>query len=169
MWITLEDWQCRQLDRLAKVDKDRVEAMLNTLWASYPGLLAELAIGAVDQETLSIDRCAAVLGIDVEEVESHLIAFRRQASTQAQDVVRCSKGSNGALIAEGQVAVWEIVREYRKLGSVERLRDSFPALSEPQLAAAFDYAQANPAEIEDKIDAYERVLARKRSEYPFAG
>ena len=169
MWITLEDWQCRQLELLSKADAERVETMLNTLWASYPGLLEELAIGAVDQEALSLARCAEILGIGVDDVEARLIAFRRLAVPLDRAVVGAGPGAKGACVSGGQVAVWEIVREYRKLGSLERVRESFPTLSECELAAALEYAMANPAEIQDRIDAFETVLARKRSEYPFAG
>jgi uncharacterized protein (DUF433 family) len=167
MWVRLEPWQLRQLDRLQQAQPERAESILNTLWAACPNLLGELAIAAVDQESLSIDACADLLGITSDEVEMRLIAWRRHNVTVEQAVVSDEHCRNGARLIEGQVAVWEVVREYRKLGSVERLKESFPALSEGELAAALIYAEAHPAEIESKICQYEAMLARKRSEYPF--
>jgi uncharacterized protein (DUF433 family) len=166
MWIRYESWQVRQLERLAQLDPERAETVLNTLWAACPSLLGELAISAVDQEALSVSACADLLGITADEVERRLIVFRKHAITVDRAVV--SDGQcNGAHLAECHVAVWEVIREYRKLGSVERMRESFPSLSEGELAAAFIYAEEHPAEIEDKISQYENLLARKRSEYPY--
>ena len=166
MWIRLESWQTQQIERLAHLDPERAETLMNTLWAACPGLLGELAISAVDQETLSVDACSDLLGISTEEVEKRLIAFRRHAVTVERAVVQ--EGScNGASLVEGKVAIWEIVREYRKLGSVERLRESFPSLSEGELAAAFIYADEHPSEIEGKICQYEDMLSQKRAKYPY--
>lgn len=166
MWTQFESWQCRQLERLAQQDPDRAESALNTLWAMCPGLLEELAVSAVDQEELSIADCAGLLGIAREDVERRLAGFRSRMADPELAVASIGS-SNGAKTTGGQVAVWEIIREYRKLGSVERLRESFPSLSEGELAGAFHYADQNKSEIEAKISAYETVLARKRSEYPF--
>jgi len=159
----MEPWQLRQLERLAQFDPERVETVLNTVWHSYPGLLNELAILAVDQEALSVERCAELCGVDASEVEARLIAFRRRDS-RADVVVE----GNIARLRDGQVAVWEIVREFRKLGSVERLAETFPTLTHGQLAAAIKYAESHPEEVEDQIQRYERVLEKRRAEYPFA-
>lgn len=166
MWIRFEGWQSSQLERLAKLDPERAEAVLNTLWAVCPGLLEEMAISAVDQETLSVAACAELLGLESEEVDQRLVAFRKHTLNLERAVVR-SGCTNGAKLAGGQVAVWEIIREFRKLGSVDRLRESFPSLSEAELSSAFLYADDHKSEIEEKIVAYENMLARKRSEYPF--
>jgi uncharacterized protein (DUF433 family) len=66
------------------------------------------------------------------------------------------------------VAVWEIVREYRKIGSVERLERSFPSLTRGELAAALKYAEHNPEEIENRILRYEDVRHRRLLQYPYA-
>jgi uncharacterized protein (DUF433 family) len=168
MWANIEDWQLSQLLRLAANDPERVEAMLNTLWRSYPNLFGDLAIMAVDKEQISIDACADLLGVSPEVVEDRLKLLRRQASPVALAVVQDDSYNHVARLADYGIAVWEVVREFRKLGSVERLREVFPAVPEGQLAAALRYAQANPAEIELLIENYESMLARRRDEYPFA-
>lgn len=154
--------------RMSQLDRERVETILNTLWHSYPNLLGDLAIAAVDQEQLSIDACAKLIGAPVDEVERRLLEFRQNGAKFDYDwAVVLDEESNVAKLADSQVAVWEIVREFRKLGSVDRLTEAFPSLPRPELAAALIYAEQNPAEIESQISRYEAMLAKKRSEYPF--
>lgn len=168
MWTTFETWQLAQLQRLAETDPERVETILNTVWNSYPGLLPDLAIAAVDQEQLSVDSCARLTGEDTSKVEDQLLEFRQKNAKFAYDLaVVVDSKSCVAKLAESQVSVWEIVREYRKLGSVERLTESFPSLPKAELAAALVYADQNPGEIEEQISKYEEILHKKRAEYPF--
>ena len=168
MWTKFEPWQLAQLQRLGQLDPERVETILNTLWHSYPGLLGDLAIAAVDQEQLSLEACASLLEITVEDVESRLIEFRQKSARFDYDwAVVMDGNSSVARLADSQVAVWEIVREFRKLGSVERLTESFPSLPKSELAAALVYAEQNPGEIEGQILRYEEMIEKKRSEYPF--
>jgi uncharacterized protein (DUF433 family) len=142
--------------------------MLNTLWNSYPGLLDELAIAAVDQEQLSVDDCAKLLGKDVQAVEQRLVEFRQGHSAVVSELaVVIGENSSIAKLADSHVAVWEVIREYRKLGSVERLTEAFPSLPKSDLAAALVYADQNPAEIEEQMSKYEEILQKKRVEYPF--
>ncbi len=166
MWHVLEPWQFTQLKRLATFDPERVETTMNTIWNAYPGLFEEVCVSAVDQEQLTVARCAEILGIAESRVEEHLHDFRSRPPQPAAAVVRDERAV--ARLAEGHVAVWEIVREYRKLGSVERLVDSFTSLSRGELAAALKYAEQNPREIEEQIARYEELLAKRRAEYPFA-
>ena len=166
MYHVLEPWQFTQLRRLASFDPERIETALNTLWNSYPGLFEEACVSAVDQEQLTVARCAEILNLDEGRVEELLHAFRSRPPQPATAVVRDERAV--ARLAEGNVAVWEIVREYRKLGSVEKLVNSFASLSRGELAAALKYAEQNPAEIEGHIARYEELLAKRRAEYPFA-
>jgi uncharacterized protein (DUF433 family) len=166
MWNVLEPWQLRQLSRMAAQDPERVEEMLNTLWASYPGLFKELALAALDQGEIERDRCADLLMEAEEQVERDLETYRRRPAVSDFAVVQ--DDARVARLAEGRVAVWEIVREFRKLGSVERLVDAFPALTRGELAAALSYAEKHPQEIEDQICRYEAALRQRRAEYPFA-
>jgi uncharacterized protein (DUF433 family) len=189
MWTTYEHWQLIQLRRLSKIDPERVETMLNTLWNSYPGLLTDLSIAAVDQEQLSVDACAKLLNIPTSEVDQRLLEFRNRSVQKdcdwavVVDEGSCAKLADSriedcdwavvvdegscAKLADSRIAVWEIVREYRKLGSVERLTEAFPSLPKSELAAALVYAEQNPGEIESQISRYEEMLQKKRAEYPF--
>jgi uncharacterized protein (DUF433 family) len=167
MWATLEPWQLPQLQRLAAIDPERAELILNTLWNSFPGLFAELAVSAVDQEMLSVDACAEKLDRPTDEVASELETYRA-CSINISHAVVIDGSKHVARLAECQVAVWEVVREYRKLGSVARLREAFPAIPEIELAAALRYAEAHPEEIEKQISGYEDMVAKRRAEYPFS-
>ncbi|MCC7229561.1 MAG: hypothetical protein IT203_04140 [Fimbriimonadaceae bacterium] len=168
MWTIYESWQLSQLQRLAVGDSERVETILNTLWHSYPGLLGELAIAAVDQEQLSVDDCARLLNLDVADIEAKLLEFRQKGIKDSYEWAVVIDSSNPvAKLADGQIAVWEVVREFRKLGSVERLTEAFPSLPKSELAAALIYAEQNPAEIESQISLYEEMIHKKRAEYPF--
>ncbi len=165
MWRVIEPWQLQQLQRMASLDPERVETVLNTLWNSYPGLFEELAVSAVDHEALTLDECAERIGTDSAEVGRQLFAFRTTCVREDRLVVL---DGTVARLSEGQVAVWEVVREYRKLGSVERLAAAFPSLTQRELAAALKYAEANPEEIEAQITRYEEAVGKRRAEYPFA-
>lgn len=167
MWSKVETWQFRQLERLASADPDRAETILNTVWRSFPGLLGELAIGAVDQEELTVQACAELLDMSEEDVEQRLHAYRRRSQRFDYAVVH-DRDTHIARLADGKIAVWEIIREFRKLGSVDRLRQAFPGVSEADLASAFRYAEAHAKEIEQLIEDYESRLAKMRAEYPFA-
>jgi uncharacterized protein (DUF433 family) len=160
MWARLEKWQFDQLVRLSAQDFERAETLLNTLWNAYPGLYAELTIRAVDQEQLTVDEAAARLDVSIEEIEASLVQFRR--SIPIEGAVVCEGEKLVARLVQGQLPVWEVVREYRKVGSVEKLKVSFPSLSESELAAALRYAQSNSTEIEAQIADYERYLEMRR-------
>lgn len=165
MWRLLEPWQLQQLQRLSTLDPERVETMLNTLWASYPGLFEELAISAVDAEELGVDACSERIRIAPDLVESEVVAFRNRPE-RMQMMVEHEAGV--ARLAGSRIPVWEVVREFRKLGSVERLTEAFRSLSRLELAAALKYAEGHPEEIENQIVRYENILGRRRTEYPFA-
>lgn len=169
MWAKFEPWQLQQLQRLAKLDIERVESLLNTLFLQYPSLYSDLAIAAVDQEQMTVAECADRLGMSEEVIEERRADWRRRMLTTTDTAVVVHEGSKSvARLAEGHLSVWEVVREYRKVGTLEALRASFPGVSEVELASALRYAQEHPEEIEEQIQAYERMLAIRRSEYPFA-
>jgi uncharacterized protein (DUF433 family) len=167
MWTVFEPWQLGQLQRLSALDPERVESILNTLWNSYPGLMADLAVAAVDQEQLSVDRCAELLHTSSEDIEARLVCFR-QRNVRAERLAIVEDERSEATLAVGGIKVWEVVRAYRRLGSVERLVEAFPAIPTTELAAALTYADKNSAEIEAQISKYEEVLKKRRAEYPFA-
>lgn len=168
MWNVLEPWQIQALQRLATLEPDRLETILNTLWQSYPGLFEELAVMAAERDALSSTRCAEVLGIPVEEVQGRIAALN-QREDLAERLVVMDDEKHVAKFEEAQVTVWEIVRTYRRLGSVERLEGAFPSLTRGQIAAALKYAQAHPEEIEAQIARYEETTTRRQPDFRLAG
>lgn len=164
MWAKYDAWQLRQLERLAATDIDRTEHALNTLWNAVPGLLERLTIGAAANGDIDVDTAAAVLEWDAVDVQ-RAINLRAERPTHA---VVLQDARSVAKVSQGQVTVWEIVREFRKVGSVERLEGAFPGIEKFELASALRYAEQNPQEIQLAIDAFEAVLARRRAEYPFS-
>jgi len=171
MWKVFEPWQLSGISRLSKIDQERVETILNTIWNSYPGLFESLAIAAVDKEELTIDAFSKLLSVSHEEVEAKLVEFRtahgfRQEST-SRAVVDVEVNAVAKLDSSA-IAVWEVVREFRKLGSLERLCDAFPGIPNFDIASALKYAEQHPTEIEAQIDRYENLLTRRRTDYPFA-
>lgn len=171
MWKLYEPWQVAMLSRLGTVDSERLESYLNTLWEQFPNLYESIAIGAVDQEELTLTHCAECLGITAEEVEGKLRDFRQSDRFRQQPIARAVvavQQDSPAKLVHGQIAVWEVVREYRKLGSLERLTEAFPGIRPFEIAEAMKYAEQNPKEIATQIELYETMLARRRAEYPFS-
>jgi uncharacterized protein (DUF433 family) len=155
------------LQRLSTHDLEQTESILNTLWAQYPGLYDQMALSALDQRRLSVEDCAKRLGLAEEECVERLKLYRQSVPSEAPvDVIQ--EPGQATRVASGTVAVWEIVREFRKIGSLEALVESFPSLTTGELAAAIAYARQHPDEIEDMINRYEEALARRRNAYPFA-
>jgi uncharacterized protein (DUF433 family) len=166
MWTSVEPWQLTQLQRLAILDPERVESLLNHLYNVQPTLLLDLAISAVDQEEMSVCQCAQMTGLNEDQVESQLYAHRNR-SVRAEAVVSFDGERHIARLAKGGVAVWEVVRAFRQRGSINGLVEAFPSVSMNELLAALAYAEKNAEEIEDQISTYEAVRQRKQAEYPF--
>lgn len=160
-------WALCQMERMSRYDSERIHAILSSLFERDNDLLIDLVIGAVDQEMLSIHEASRITELEHYEIERRLFEFRNAVAFGEVNIVRESKAGI-AKIAERNIAVWEIVREFRKVGSVDRLRGSFPDLTKKELAVALRYAEAHSTEIEQQIDQYEAVIERRRSEYPFS-
>ena len=79
-----------------------------------------------------------------------------------------TKDSQGvAHIAGSPVAVWEIVRVFRRVSSVENLKAAYIGLSERELRTALAYAGKYPDEIGQQIELYEDSR-RAREAYGFS-
>ncbi len=165
MWTSVENWQLNQLQRLAVLDPERVETLLNHLFNVQPTLLVDLAISAVDQEELSVCQCADLTGLAEEQVEEQLLTHRNRGM-RAEAAVYVDADRHVARLVRDGVAVWEVVRVYRQRGSIAGLVDAFPGTGASELIAALAYAEKNPEEIEDQIARYEEVRQRKQNEYP---
>lgn len=164
---TLETWQITQLERLAKLKPKVTEQALSELWEARPDLFEQVTLGALDQGDVTVERSAELLGVTEEEVLERLGAFRKGTTIHDCAVVHDATNGKIARLADSQVAIWEIVREFRKLGSLEKLLEHYPSLTRGELETAVRYAQSHPEEIERQISQYETLLDKKRAEYPF--
>lgn len=162
----LSQWTLCELCRIAETDHQRVDRIVEALWAAHPRLLSELAIAAVDHGEITAEDAAHALSVSPEEVTSRVETFRKDARPKAPIVE--DDGAGIARLAEGHVPVWEVVREYRKTHDLESLATAFPALTNTELEAAVIYGNEHPDEIDNLITTYENMQDRKRAEYPFA-
>lgn len=166
MSARLESWQLAQLQRMANGEPERVEQVLNTLWSNYPGLFEELAIAAIDQEMLTVDEGTKLLSFNEAEIEARLLEYRQRSKNYETAVIH-DELRKAACLEQG-IPVWEVVLEFRKLGSVDMLKASFPSLTEGDLTSALKYAETHSEEIEHCISDYELIRARRKAEYPFS-
>lgn len=160
-------WIVDQLRRMAKTQPERFEGLVLALRQTMPAEYEELALMALDEGSLTNTTCAAVLCIGEDELDVRLEGFRNNNEDLPDGLIEVD--SHGvARVVETQVSVWEIVRVFRRAGSVAALKETYNALSERELRAALAYAGNNPDEIGENIRQYEAVVQRTREAYPFA-
>ena len=146
---------------------ERVEEAMHRLFELDPGLRNDLVIGAVDQEMITVQQAAEYTGMSSEEIDRRLVDFRMLMAQRDVKIEKLHDKAVARVVGAG-ISVWEIVRESRRVGDFERLRETFPALTQNELNLALSYGREHAAEIDDEIRRYEQVLARRRTEYPFA-
>lgn len=168
MTTTLGHWILPQLERLARSHPERLDDLLESLRATHPDLFDELHLMAIEHGQLSRAEVASKLGADPSSVEARLQAYRDAMtfSTESQVIEKDRHGV--ARIADKQITVWEIVREYRRTDEVDAMRSAFPGLTEGEIRAALIYAGRNPDEIGAQIRLYDELLERNKAAYPFA-
>ncbi len=168
MNAALGHWLLPQIERLARTQPGKVEALLDAVRHSLPEFHSELVMMALEHGDLDESQAAAALETDPVSLALRLEAYRKAVAEGASmDSVEID--ANGVARIEGKhVTVWEVVREYRRTGSVSAMRGAFPGLSEAELRSALHYAGRNPDEIGAQIRAYEEIIARSRAAYPFA-
>lgn len=164
METTHNPW-LEQLQLLLRTCPDRVERALTKLWEADPDLHRDLAVGAVDHGRISPEDGAACLGVEAGELERLLDEYRRN---QRESTGVVEKRGGTAFISGTQVAVWEVVRAYRRFGNLDLVLEGFPILSPAAVQAALRYAESHHEEVETAIAGYEQRVARRRNEYPFA-
>ena len=140
------EWQVSELAKLAETDRQRAERALNALWLAMPGLFEDLARAA---------------GVPYEAEDGPNAVCPTFALVEAS-------GSSVARLTESRIAVWEIVRAYRRTGSIEQLIAAFPSVDRDELEAALDYGLQNEPEIELLINRYESMIEQRRAQYPYA-
>jgi len=160
-----QNWFIEQVNRFVKTQPESCLQIESAINQGNPALFQQLVIGAVDQEMLSVSEAAEKTGLASEEIMQRLQAFRKHDAPSEALIEVDSTRSAARLVGSG-VCVWEVVREYRRIGKVEKMKEVFPDLSNAELHTALAYAEKNPHDIERDIVAYEAVVQRRRTEYP---
>ncbi|MBI1334593.1 MAG: hypothetical protein GC165_17120 [Armatimonadetes bacterium] len=150
-----EPWQLDQLGRIGEVHPARLEELLQALWNRYPFLYEELAIGAVERGTLSLDEAAVQLGISSDLLQEKVTHYKSTGDH------RITVNGGVARLASSHVAVWEVYRDFEKSGNLDHLMSTFPGIPISELKAALRYAEAHPEEIRELIDRYESTYRNR--------
>ena len=150
MSFQADDWLPYALQRLASLEPDRYEQFVTLFKSSLPEAYQELVVVAEEAGRLDPDLAermkVATLNLEAEEL-----------------VVKDIRGV--ARIIDSNIAVWEIVRAFRKVGSVTALKEGYAGLSERELRTALAYYGQNPDEISELIRLYEDSR-KARDAYP---
>lgn len=157
-------WQLGHLMLLSRTAPDHLATILERFFASEPDVLEELTLSAVAHEDITVTEAAGVLRVSEEEVIGRMVRLRQQGRGQCA-VLRADDDHGFARLADSGLAVWELVREHRRLGSFGALPEHFPSVREADLTAAIAYADANCEEIEEQIRRYEDLRALQRAQF----
>lgn len=168
MSTSIGHWALPQLERLEQSSPERFEDILATLREVRPDLFGELTLMAAEHGDISHEEAADLLGSPSAEVEALLTDYREVMTEVTQRQLIELDHHGVARIVGRHVTVWEVVREYRRVDSVDGMHSTFPGLSELELRAALIYAGRNPDEIGSQIRAYEEIVERSKAAYPYA-
>lgn len=160
--VAFEAWQLEQLGHLAASDSDRVGRAFEAFWKANPDLLNDVVLSALDRRRISHEQAASILNVSLKQVTKRLESFRTESAAWEQFIEHDPEHGTVRLV-DTHIPVWEVIREYRRIGSVAGLCESFPMVSHGALAAALKYADAHAEEIQTKISAYETYLDRRKA------
>lgn len=150
-----EPWLLPQLRRLAKARRTDYEAFEAHVKQFLPGLYEELCLMAVEHGDLANESCAVCLCTDVSELAVRLEIYRRDSSENGDPILLEVDAQKNAKLTAAGTYVWEIVRKFRELGSLEALQEAYSGLTASEIRAALTYAERHAEEIDAKIAAYE--------------
>ena len=154
-----QQWTLRQLERLeARAPGSTAEA-LRELLANHPDLREAVVVGAAEEDQITLAEGAERLGLPVDDITRRVVEHRRANGTSVDP----DGGPNGPRLRGSHVAVWEIVREFRRHGTLDGLSRDFPAIPHKELEAALEYAETNSEEIDSFIHRYESLFAHRTS------
>lgn len=157
MSVNQDAWMITQVQRMAKTRPERLKAILSQMRHSLPEAYEELLLTALEHGEVTLQQCAHELGLDDAEMIMRQEAYRQLVSESLESPVISHDIQGTARVTGTMIAVWEIVRRFRKTASVSELRESFPSLTELELRSALAYAGRNPDEVQGQIAAYEEV------------
>lgn len=164
----VKPWILPQVERMALERPGRIASALAAIFANDPDLEIELTAMAVEENMLELHEAAVHLGMSPDELEKRVTALSEHQDL-SDDMARIKKDVGGvARLVSSPVAIWEVVREYRRVGAVDQVLESMPMLSELDVRAALSYAGRNPDEIGREIKRYDDHVERTRAAYPFA-
>ena len=157
MSVNQDNWMISQVQRMAKTRPERLTAILSQLKVCHPEAYEELLLTALEHGDVSLEQCATKLNLDLAEMVMKQESFRLLLSESLESPVISRDAQGTARVKGTMIAVWEIVRRFRKTASVSELREAFPSLTELELRSALAYAGRNPDEVQGQISAYEEV------------
>lgn len=152
---TKEHWILPQLKRLARTKPQSFDSLVVHLREFHPGVYEELCLMAVEHGDIEPADCAVCLATDVSHLAVRLEIYRAGAGSDDSAILIETDSHGVASLVDSQIRVWEIVREFRRLGSLGDLKEAYASLTESELRAAIRYAERHSDEIEAKIRAYE--------------
>lgn len=118
----------------------------------FPRAIAHLAVEDPSRLRTFLEEFAEVM----PDAHAFFESYRYHAPDEDESYALVQADANGtARIVDSQVPVWEIVRAFRKLGSVDALKAKYVGLSERELRTALLYAGRFPDEISAQIARYE--------------
>lgn len=156
----MEHWLLPQLRRLSRIKPASFEQIVAHVKEFHPDVYEELCLMAVEHGELAQSDCAVCLATDVSHLAVRLEIYRSDTGNDENAILIEIDENGTACLVDSGIFVWEIVREHRKRGSLESLKDSYSSLTEAELRAALRYADRHPDEIQRKIRAYEERFVR---------
>lgn len=161
MSITVEPWQIEQLLALLKESPDAVLGPVATLFAANPDLYHSVVVRGVSTGAISVEEAGRQTPLSEQDIAERARSISPSQPSQAT----IEMNGKGARLVGSGLYVWEIIRELRRLGSVDGLREQY-SLTDDELVAARVYAAENSEEVESQIGAFEELKNRKHAEYP---
>lgn len=155
-----EPWLVAELRRMAKTQPERYSGVELALKSFAPGLYEELILAAYDAGDLSEVQAAEFLGIEASALSLRMELFHHANLEREPHLVEMDD-QGIARLAHTRVAVWEVVREHRRLGGMDALKMNYSGLTEGELRAALAYAERHAEVIEASITRYEELQGRK--------
>lgn len=161
-------WIAVAAERLAQMWPDHLEQMLSQALDRDPQAKLDYAIWATELGELSRAEAAEWLGIAPSELETKLESLRETINPEERSRLVVIDRHGVARLSGSHIAVWEVVRAFRRTDSVESLMGLFPMLTEHAIRSALSYAGSNPDEIGGQIKDYEELVKRSKAAYPYS-
>jgi uncharacterized protein (DUF433 family) len=159
-------WQLDQLKVLSTTKPGTIQKALDALWIAMPSLQKEVILTALAEGRINATYAARELNLSEDVVIEQAAEFGSEGTGRPiLSLIECEAGK-AAKLPESGLAVWEVIRKFRQLGTIQAVLESFPSLSEAEMQSALGYATMNSEEIDKNIRDYDDLQSRKYTEYP---